>query len=666
MKFRSHLASAFLVIAVALASLSTAPARAAEAGEVFVNSTGTLLAGQRTTIEFYGGSVGNLQFSVSGGAAGDSVRATLQLEGSPSWTARTGETVWGYANIPAQRVLLTLENSSASVLSYGLNIYGLDTLPRFGENLTTLSGVAQSQGLQSAVQVNAQQSGLYRFALGAGAGSYQLVVDGGAVIKTVVAGAAPSSDDATYFLAAGVHTLQVIQQASVATTEWSVAVQPVGGTDALPASEESAQLGGGAFFAEERIPLQLATAQPVNIRVAVAGGATDSVTVELYNGGEKIYTSSPVFGGEVAWGSSNLVAGANALRVVAKNGNAAALRYAVQITPVATTPMSWEGVSFGATQHAGDGISQIALNFPSDGLYRFTLGAGVGRYQLVLNGNYLRRTVTTAGAEFTAFVAAGSQTLAVVQDTAQVQTTWSVAIAPAEQVSDALPFSSRSGTLGGAGNAFREEWIPVNVAAGAPVNLRIAASGAATDALLFEVYNADSKVYTAEKVYGGEVFWGSSALTAGKNLVHVVALEGNVGQMAFEFSLNAVAAVPSSWGGNSRGTGLQSTISLNAPVSGTYLVTITVESGAGLVRIDPGTTQSRTRGVSPTSTVSVLRVPLKAGPHTFVFQQDAAVEATAWSVSTALRKADETEPAVVVPPPPSSGVKLFLPLSIGS
>lgn len=659
MKFRFHFMSVLLaIIALVFVGFGATPARAATPGEFFLDSTGTLLGGQRTTIELYGGSAANVRLSVSGGAAGDSVRATLQVEGSPSWVARTGETVWGYAAIPAQRVLLTLENSSASALNYSLKIYALDTLPRFGEDLTTLNGVAQSAGIQSAVQVSAPTSGLYGFTLGANAGSYQLRVDGGEIIKTVVAGAAPAASDTAYFLSAGVHTLQVVQSVSVPTTEWSMAIQPVGGSDVLPTSEESAQLGGGAFFAEERIPIQLGAAQAVNIRMLAAGGANDSLMIELYNGADKVYSSSPVFGGEVAWGSANLVAGANALRVVAKNGNAAALRYAIQVIPVATAPMMWEGVSFGAAQHTGDGLSQIALNFPASGLYRFTLGASAGRYQLLLGTNYLRKTVTTAGVEFTAFVPSGSQPLTVVQDVAEAQTTWSVAVAPVDQALDTLPFTTRSGTLGGASNNFREEWIPVQVAAGASMNVRVAASGAATDALQFEIYNGDSKVYMAEKVYGGEVFWGSTALTPGKNLIHVIAPEGNAGQMSYELSLNGVAAIPTGWSGVSRGAGLQSTISLNAPVSGTYLVTVTVESGAGLVRIDSAA-GARTRGATTNGTVSVLRVPLVAGPHTFVFQQDATVEATTWSVATALRKADDVQPGGGT----TAAVRVFLPLA---
>ena len=657
MKLRFHSMSVLLaIVALVAVGFGAVPVRAAEPGEFFLDSAGTLLGGQRTTIELYGGSVANVRLSVGGGTAGDSVRAALQVDGSPSWVARTGETVWGYAAIPAQRVMLTLENTSGNALNYSLKIYALDTLPRFGEDLIMLNGVAQGVGIQSAVQVNAPSSGLYAFTLGASAGSYQLRVDGGEIIKTVVAGAAPAANDTAYFLTAGVHTLQVVQNASVPATEWSIAIQPVAGTDVLPTGEESAQLGGGVFFAEERVPIQLGAAQAVNIRVLAAGGANDSLMVEVYNGADKVYTSSPVFGGEVAWGSASLVAGANALRVVAKNGNAAALRYAIQIIPVATAPMMWEGVSFGAAQHAGDGTSQIALNFPANGLYRFTLGASAGRYQLLLGSNYLRKTVTTAGVEFTAFVSAGTQPLMVMQDAAEAQTTWSVAVAPIEQALDTLPFSTRSGTLGGTGNNFREEWIPVQVAAGASMNLRVATSGAATDALQFEVYNGDSRVYMAEKVYGGEVFWGNAALTPGKNLIHVIAPASNTGQMGYELSLNGVAAIPVSWSGISRGVGLQSTISLHAPVSGTYLVTVTVEGGAGLVRVDSAAA-TRTRAATTNGTVSVLRVPLTAGPHTFVFQQDATVEATTWSVATALRKADDVQPVS------TASLRVFLPLA---
>lgn len=642
MQVRLRLVFALFVIGACLGTgWSALPARAAEPGEFLIDSSGTLQANQTFPVSFYSGGAANIRLQVDGGQPGDAVRVSVQGAEGASWTARTGEIVWGTATLPAQNGSLLIENVSGRILQYSLKAYALDVAPRFGEGVAALAGVSQSGGSQSTAQITAPTSGLYRFTLGAASGSYQLRVDNGVIVKTVASGATPSADDTVYFLNSGVHTLTVVQSAA-ASTEWSIALAPVGGADVLPYAEQSAQLGGGGFFAEERVPIQVNAEQAVNIRVAVTGGANDSLSVELYNGAEKVYTSSPVFGGEIAWGSAKVTAGANAVRVVARDGNSAALAYAIQVVAVAQAPATWQGVSYGNAQHASDGRSQIQLMFPAEGLYRFTLGATAGRYQLLLNNTYLQKTVTTAGVEFSAYVPAGAQSLQVVQDPAAPQTAWSVAVAPSDQKQDVLPFTTRSATLGGTNNAFREEWIPVQVAAGATVNARIAVSGAAGDALQVEIYNGDSKVYTAANVYGGEVFWGSAVLAQGKNLIRIVAPERNSGQMAYELTLNAVASMPTGWNGVSRGAGLQSAISVNAPVSGTYLVTVTVESGAGQVKIDPG--QAQTRSMATNGTTSVLRVPLTAGLHTFVFQQDAALEATTWSIATSLRKADPVQP----------------------
>lgn len=634
------------LIALLAGAFGAHTAHAADPGDLFSRTTVTLAVGQQSLVPVYGSGAGNLRLSVAAGSAGDSVRATLQGGDAPaSWTARTGETVWGAATFPQQNGKLVLENLSTVALTATIEAFGIDNAPSFAEGVPVLTGVAQGAGIQSSAVVNAPTSGLYRFTLNAAAGSYQLRVDDGAILKTVVAGVVPSQDDTRYFLSAGVHTLKVTQNSAVAATQWSIGLAPVGGADALPSSEQTAQLGGGSFFAEERVPLQVAAAQAVNVRIAATGGANDSLTIELYNGATKVYSSSPVFGGEIAWGSTALVAGANALRVVAKDGNAAALSYAVTIYAVAPTPVVWEGTSYGGAQHPSDGRSQIQVVFPTNGLYRFTLGASAGRYQLALGGNYLLKTVTAAGVEFNAYVPAGPQTLTLVQDPAAAQTAWNVAVAATAQPLDGLPFTTRSGTLGGAGNTFRDEWIPVQVAAGSAVNVRIAATGAVSDAIQIEVYNGDAKTYTVEKVYGSEVFWANTALAQGKNLIHITTPEANRGQIGYDLTLNAITAIPTSWSGVSHGTGLQSMTRLNAPVDGTYVVTVTVESGAGQVQIDPATGSSRGTASRPQSAESVLRIPLKAGVHTFVFQQDAGQESTTWSIAAALRKADATQTA---------------------
>jgi hypothetical protein len=648
-----------VALLLALLTFAAAPAEAAQPGEELVNSSGALSAGQTFTTPLYSPSTpANIHLSIAGGTVGDTVTMKL-LTGSTvvkSWVVQSGETSWGYATLPASNGTLSLHNDSGTTLTYTLTTYARDATPRIAEGLSAWSGLARGNGLQSSIQLLVPTAGRYRFTLGATGGSFQLKVDANAILKTVVPGKAPTPSDSVYYVNAGVHTFAIIQDPAATLVTWSVALASVGDIDALPSSESGQVLGGGAFFTDERVPLQVAAAQPVNLSITVTGGVGDSLVIELYNGTTKVFTSSKVYGGEVAWWNSSLAAGANALHIVA-TGNSAALAYTVSVTPVARAPFTWSGVTYGNTARANSGHSSIQLTFPAAGLYRFSLGASAGRYQLLLDDRYLQKTVTdTTSTVFTAFVAAGSHKLLMAQDPAAATTRWSVGVASVTAASDVLPFSRVGGTLGGMGNAFREEWLPLRVASGVPINLKVSAIGAISDSLRVELYNSGSLVYSAATVYGNEVFWGTSAVASGTNLIHIVAASGTTGQLGYQIELRNVASIPTTWQGVARDSGLNSVVQLTAPVAGTYAVTLTVTEGAGQVLIDQtalATLQARP-AVSPTASKTVLHVPLTAGMHTFKWQQDASQPRTVWQIATALRRADQGGQG--------GEVKIYLPL----
>jgi hypothetical protein len=259
---------------------------------------------------------------------------------------------------------------------------------------------------------------------------------------------------------------------------------------------------------------------------------------------------------------------------------------------------------------------------------------------MLLNSNYLQKTVTGVGATFTAYVPAGTYPIAAVQDPAAANTSWSIAVAPTDASADSLPYSRSGGTLGGPNNAFTEEWLPIQVEAGAPVNLKISVNGAAGDALQVELYKVNSadQPYRIAKVYGGEVFWGSSALATGTNLLHIIAPVANAGKLDYQVDVKPIDAVTGSWSGTSLSAGLNSTLRVSAPVAGTYNVTVTVTTGTGQVLIDAASLAKQ--GISIASSSTVLRVPLSAGLHTFTFQQSAAQPITSWEIAASLRRSD--------------------------
>lgn len=398
-----------LLLGAMLAVPQMSPAFGAEPGEELLSTSGSFsTAGQSTTIALYATGPANLTLSVAGGAAGDFVTLSLLSNAGATlteWVARSGETIWGFADLPAgARLRLT---GSAAGLSYTLNGYARGTVLAPYSESQSWSGSAIGAGdtsTFSTVELVVPDAGLYRMSLGATQGAYQLLVDGSYLRKTVVSGQLPASDDSVYYLSAGVHRFQIVHDATAdAKTEWSLQIEAAGALDSLPANELAPALGGnlgGGSFTQEYIPLQVAAPQTVNIRIQVSGADADSLQVVLYNGATGVYTATAVAGGEIVWGSSQLAAGANTLVVTTNNGNSAPLAYQITLSAVPTPELSWSGVSRGASPLN----STIKLTIPSNGLYRFTLGAESGRYQFRINSGTLRKIVSDAGADFTAFL----------------------------------------------------------------------------------------------------------------------------------------------------------------------------------------------------------------------------------------------------------------------
>jgi hypothetical protein len=651
---RKHHSTTFHLIAlVSLALLLTwtTPTHAAEPGEELASSSGALNASQTVTIPLYSPGAANIRLQVGGGGPTDTITMALRNGTSvvASWVVRSGETTWGYATLPSGGNI-TLQNNSGAQLTYALKVYARGVTPNITESGATWSGVARGGGIQSAIQLSVPSAGRYRLTFGASGGSFQLKVDSSYILKTVVPGNLPAPTDSVYYLSAGVHTFSVVQNTADTLITWSAALATADSLDTLPSSESSAVLGGA--FREEWVPVQVAAGQSVNLRIAATGAVADQLMVELYNGATRVYSSTNVYGGEVAWGSSTLAAGANRLRVVAAVGNSASLGYTVTLSPIGQPAFTWAGKTYGNIARLGQGSSSIKLNFSTAGLYRFTLGASSGRYQLMLDSQNLQKIVTdTVSSNFTAFVPAGAHTLAVKQDPAQSSTTWSVQIATATQANDTLPFSRGGGTLGGVSNAFREEWLPLRIAADAPVNLRIIATGAASDSLKVELFNGTTLAYSAAKIYGGETFWASTTIKAGTNRLHLAAAAGNTGPMSYKIEVRSVDSIPGTWRGVALAGGLNSVVRVNAPVAGVYDVALTLDEGAGQVLVDAGASVAL-QSITPVSSSTTLRVPLAAGLHTFTLKQDSGPISprTIWQIAASLRAADGSLAITTVTP----------------
>src|SRR5690606_2360787 len=189
------------------------------------------------------------------------------------------------------------------------------------------------------------------------------------------------------------------------------------------------------------------------------------------------------------------------------------------------------------------------------------------------------------------------------------------------------------------GNAFRDEWLPLQVNSESLVNVRIEVQGAATDSLKVEVYNGNTLAYTAANVYGGETLWATTKITTGANRLHLIANANNTGPMTYLIEVRNIDTVPGSWRGVALSGGLNSVVRLQVPADGIYDVVLTFDDGAGQVLVDANATVAL-QSIEPAASTTTLRVPLKAGLHTFMLKQDTGsiTPRTVWHISTKLRQ----------------------------
>lgn len=632
----ARLTASLLALSLALFALAL-PARAAEPGVEMISFSGTVGAGLTRTLALTESGPANMRLMIGGGSASD--KATLSVLTSAgatvaSWPALSGETIWATAELPAGG-RLRLETTATS-LSFALKVFARGTILAPTDAAPQISGVLTGSATTSsgsAVQLTVLKAGLYSFAMGADSGAFQLVVDDNYVRKTVVSGAAPAPADSTYYLSAGNHTFTVVPS-KVGQTAWSLRFTWAGELDALPYGEAASALGGA--FTEEWIPIQVPEGVDVNLSVAVTGAAGNKLTVELYSGSAPAasVTLALIAGGETIWGTGQLTAGASRLHIITAGANNGTLGYSIALSPIGSPELTITGTSQGASAVN----SQARVSFPSDGLYRFTLAASAGRYQLRVGETSLRRIVTSAGADtLTAFIPAGTHQLVIDQDSA-LGATWSVTVAETGQAFDTLPFTRSGATLAGAPGEFADEWLPIALSSGGAFNIRVAATdGAEPDHLRLEVARPGAAPsFTLAAIYQGENTWATTTLEAGASLLRVSAADGNSRPMSYTLEIQAVQRAPSTVAGVSHHEGLDASFAFMAPEEGIYTLTLSLQSGAGQILVDQEPARPVAEATLADDTVLTQRVELKAGLHRITFERDVTQPVSAWSITTGL------------------------------
>lgn len=581
----------------------------------FFSLNGTLNPGQTISPIFpLGTPQRQINFSLEAAGSGPLSLVITNGSGGGVWNgqAQSGETLWGTGTLTNGNNKMQLTNNGGAPVNFDLNLYDLPPTPY------TWSGSAAPSGLNSEVRVNFPSSGLYTFDFSVnGGGRFQFSLDGDHIQKSIVANAT-----ADLYVAAGVHTLEIVQDPTGGQVNWSVDLTYTGSTsDSLPYTAT------GTDISEEWLPIFLDNAAQVNVVTSVSGAAGDTLDVEIANPAFSPSAVSNIYTGEEHWMTLDLPAGLSYIHLAANGGY---VDYNLSLDALPTTNYTWSGTADPAGEN-----SHARLTFASDGLYTFNFGTGSGeRYQFLLDiggESYIQNTIEANGV-ITSFVPAGTHDLILDQDTT-TGADWEVAIAFNASGNTPIPYTKEGGDIGGAGNDFTQEWLPIAQGAGGTVNMRFEASGATTDSFVIAIYQDGSSTpdYIISQVLGTEELWATFDLSAGINLIRIVADGGNAGPMSYDLLVdNIPGGGNAAWNGNSLAAGLNAAYTVNFPSAGLYRFSLNSPDGfANLVLDDNLLTGLDSFGAVATT----YDIMVNAGPHEIHTIQDPAYSTTEWSAS---------------------------------
>lgn len=582
----------------------------------FFTFDGTLTTGQSIAplIPLFGDDR-HFNFSLTVTGAADLALDVANGSGDPIWSGiiQPGETLWGSGTLTEGNNVFTISNVGVGSSDFLLNVYDLPTVAY------TWAGVANGSGLNSEARMNFPSSGLYTFDLNVGSGRYQLWVDEQMIQKT-----AENSTSVTYFVPAGVHTLR-LDQDSDPGANWAITVSDVGAAnDNLPYTQSGGEIGGvGNDFTDEWLPIQLSNATQINFVMTLTGTAGDHLNLEVVSGG--VLAEATIYAGETRWVTVDLPVGTTLFHLAADAANADGLSYEIAVHALPNPSYSWTGTADAAGEN-----SHARVNFETAGLYTFDFTVASGRYQFWVNDQFVQKTVESDGS-VTYYIPAGIHDLYLDQDTSE-GADWSVSISLESVADDSLPYHKSGGNLGGAGNDFSEEWLPISLASAATVNMRLEIAGAAADGLVVEVYEAGSDMpnFTLDNALGGEVLWANFPLSAGINRLHLIGND-NALELQYDLTLSPMSAADEdvNWAGNSRAAGLNSQFIIDFPTDGIYRFEVSADPGfvnlalEDFLPIDAGTEAIGNR----------YDRPVTAGTHVVYAIQDSNFPVSTWTAT---------------------------------
>lgn len=462
------------------------------------------------------------------------------------------------------RLKIIAANSNTSDLTYDLEISAVPTNGTMAWN-----GNVLDTGLNPTVQVNFPTTGLYRFDIESSTGFANLMLDDH--MPALLAPLASPPDLGTSYdvqVEAGLHEIYVMQDVLYSNTTWTASVSP---STAEPKFFEFTGTLGSGEIVTPVYPVPVGTLD-FNFSLEVSG---NDVSLAIVDGDSNTVWSGSALDGETIWGTGTL-SGSNELTLT--NGVGSATDVILTLYHIPDAGYIWDGLA--DSNNAVN--SEIRVNFPSAGLYTFDLNAVSGRYQFLLDDNYIQKTVETSNTDMVAyFVPAGMQSIKIVQDTNPGNTDWDLDISDVGAAHNSLPYTKMGGDIGGAGNDFDREWLPIDLSAATAVNIATTIIGSGSDSVDVKMLNSSDAVLGTVTVNAGETTWITLDLPAGTSRLQVEA-NGNTATAEYDIM---VAAIPSAasftWDGNAIDIGENSHIRVSFPNSGIYTFMYGVDSGNG-------------------------------------------------------------------------------------
>lgn len=540
-----------------------------------------------------------------------------------SGQALNGETFWGTGDLQPGVNTLNLTNNGATPATVSLVVRTLATTSY------TWAGVANDGGQNSELRLVFPQSGLYRFDFSTTGGAYKFDLDNGALQKQVVA-----DTSAAYFVEAGTYPMTVERNAG-ASVQWAINIQPVADApfDTLPYAKE------GASVSTEVLPIALANAAEVNLVITPTGNINaDKLNIQILDPDNNPIYNASAHVGETFWGTFDLEQGNNSIRLTADGANTDAVGYNLKIDELPTAGYNWQGNAYGMGNN-----SHIRVKFATDGLYKFDYNLNNGRFQFIVNDDFIQKTVENTNSDVTYFIPAGTHNLHIDQDSTTGTENWQVNITPEATGNNTLPYAQKGGDVGGTGNDYNEEWLPISLDAAAMVNLSIETTGNISDDLTVHVYSAgaSSATYTLTQLLGTEKLWGNFPLEAGINRLQIMSTNGNANSMTYDLNIDTAPTNGTfSWAGNALDAGLNAAVLVEFPTTGIYRFAIQSDPGfANLILDNAMMRPSRTTPLGNLETT--YDVEVTAGEHKLYVVQDNNFPETTWSASV--------EPVTAVP-----------------